>query len=204
MTKIFSVKRSVFLLFLIVCTHSFAQKVALKNNLAYDALKTPNLSVELSMGRKWTLDTQVGMNFFLFTKNATSPRYKNKKFSHWLVQPELRYWTCDVFNGWFFGLHAHGGQMIFGGVDVPFVLQIKDDSMKDHRYEGYFWGGGLSAGYQWVVSNRFNVEVSLGVGYVHAEYDKYNCTTCGKKMGKGNADYIGPTKAAISLIYMLK
>ena len=101
MTKIFSVKRSVFLLFLIVCTHSFAQKVALKNNLAYDALKTPNLSVELSMGRKWTLDTQVGMNFFLFTKNATSPRYKNKKFSHWLVQPELRYWTCDVFNGWF-------------------------------------------------------------------------------------------------------
>ncbi|MDE6985449.1 MAG: DUF3575 domain-containing protein, partial [Bacteroides acidifaciens] len=42
MTKIFSVKRSVFLLFLIVCTHSFAQKVALKNNLAYDALKTPN------------------------------------------------------------------------------------------------------------------------------------------------------------------
>ena len=64
MTKIFSVKRSVFLLFLIVCTHSFAQKVALKNNLAYDALKTPNLSVELSMGRKWTLDTQVGMNFF--------------------------------------------------------------------------------------------------------------------------------------------
>ena len=48
------------------------------------------------------------------------------------------------------------------------------------------------------------MEVSLGVGYVHAEYDKYNCTTCGKKMGKGNADYIGPTKAAISLIYMLK
>ena len=120
------------------------------------------------------------------------------------MQPELRYWTCDVFNGWFFGLHAHGGQMNIGGVDVPFVLQRKDDSMREHRYEGYFWGGGLSAGYQWVVSNRFNVEVSLGVGYVHAEYDKYNCTTCGKKMGKGNADYIGPTKAAISLIYMLK
>ncbi len=34
--------------------------------------------------------------------------------------------------------------------------------MKEHRYEGYFWGGGLSAGYQWVVSNRFNIEASLG------------------------------------------
>ena len=33
--------------------------------------------------------------------------------------------------------------------------------MKDHRYEGYFWGGGLSAGYQWVISNRFNIEASF-------------------------------------------
>ena len=58
-----------------------------------------------------------------------------------VVQPELRYWTCDVFNGWFFGLHAHGGQMNIGGIDVPFVLQKGDGKMKEHRYEGYFWGG---------------------------------------------------------------
>ena len=99
-----SMKRTIFLFFLFFCTHSFAQKVAIKNNLAYDALKTPNLSLEFSMGRKWTLDTQVGMNFFFYTQDATSSRYKTKKASHWLVQPELRYWTCDVFNGWFFHL----------------------------------------------------------------------------------------------------
>ena len=45
-------KRTIFLFFLFFCTHSFAQKVAIKNNLAYDALKTPNLSLEFSMGRK--------------------------------------------------------------------------------------------------------------------------------------------------------
>ena len=171
-------KRTIFLFFLFFCTHSFAQKVAIKNNLAYDALKTPNLSLEFSMGRKWTLDTQVGMNFFFYTQDATSSR--------------------------FFGLHAHGGQMNIGGIDVPFVLQKGDGKMKEHRYEGYFWGGGLSAGYQWVVSNRFNIEASLGIGYVHTRYDKYKCTTCGKKEGKGDADYIGPTRAAISIIYMLK
>ena len=48
-------KRTIFLFFLFFCTHSFAQKVAIKNNLAYDALKTPNLSLEFSMGRKWML-----------------------------------------------------------------------------------------------------------------------------------------------------
>ncbi len=197
-------KQFFFLVFLLCSTGAFSQKVALKNNLAYDALKTPNLSLEFSMGRKWTLDTQVGMNFFFYTQDATSSRYKTKKFSHWLVQPELRYWTCDVFNGWFFGLHAHGGQMNIGGIDVPFVLQKGDGKMKEHRYEGYFWGGGLSAGYQWVLSNRFNIEASLGIGYVHTRYDKYKCTTCGQKQGKGDADYIGPTRAAISIIYMLK
>lgn len=77
-------KRTIFLFFLFFCTHSFAQKVAIKNNLAYDALKTPNLSLEFSMGRKWTLDTQVGMNFFFYTQDATSSRYKTKKASHWL------------------------------------------------------------------------------------------------------------------------
>lgn len=61
--------------------------------------------------------------------------------------------------------------MNIGGIDVPFVLQKGDGKMKEHRYEGYFWGGGLSAGYQWVVSNRFNIEASLGIGYVHTRYD---------------------------------
>lgn len=110
------------LVFLCCSVEGFSQKVALKNNLAYDALKTPNLSLELSIGRKWTLDTQVGMNFFFYTQDATSSHYRTKKISHWLVQPELRYWTCDVFNGWFFGVHMHGGQMNVGGVNIPFVL----------------------------------------------------------------------------------
>lgn len=199
MTKMF-----LFLVFLVCSANIFCQKVAIKNNLIYDALKTPNLSLEFSLGRKWTLDTQVGMNFFLYTKEATSPRYRTKKFSHWLVQPELRYWTCDVFNGWFLGLHVMGGQMNIGKINIPFVLQKESGRMRDYRYEGYFWGGGLSTGYQWVLSNRFNIEASLGVGYVHANYDKYKCATCGTRLGKGNADYIGPTKAAISIIYMLK
>lgn len=122
-------------------------------------LGAPNLSLEFSMGRKWTLDTQVGMNFFFYTKDAASSRYKTKKKSvTGLSSRSLRYWTCDVFNGWFFRLHVHGGQMNIGGFDIPFVLE-RDEKMKDYRYEGYFWGGGLSAGYQWVLSNRFNMRL---------------------------------------------
>lgn len=183
---------------------SFSQRVAIKNNLVYDALLTPNLSLEFSLGEKWTLDTQVGMNFFFYENDPTADGYKTRKWSHWLVQPEIRYWACERFNGWFLGLHAHGGQMNVGGINIPFILQNKHKEMKAHRYEGYFYGGGISAGYHWILSDRFSLEAALGIGYAHVRYDKFKCTACGQRTGKGGADYLGPTRAALSIIYILK
>ena len=84
-------KKTCFFFFLLFSLQAFSQKVVLKNNLVYDALLTPNLSVELSLGKKWTLDTQVGMNFFFYESDATAGGYKTRKWSHWLVQPEIRY-----------------------------------------------------------------------------------------------------------------
>lgn len=107
-------KKSIFFFFLLFSLPVFSQRVAIKNNLVYDALLTPNLSLEFSLGEKWTLDTQVGMNFFFYENDPTADGYKTRKWSHWLVQPEIRYWACERFNGWFLGLHAHGGQMNVG------------------------------------------------------------------------------------------
>ena len=195
--KIFDMKRILFLVLLLVATTGvYGQKFAVKSNLLYDATATINLGVEVGLAKKWSLDLSGNYNGWKFGDEA--------RMKHWLVQPELRYWACDVFNGWFFGLHFHGGQMNIGGIKLPFILQKGRERMKDYRYEGHFWGGGLSAGYQWVLSNRFNIEASLGIGFVHTRYDKYQCTTCGKKLGKGDADYVGPTRAAISIVYMFK
>lgn len=62
------IKKILFLVFLSCSMGAFSQKIAIKNNLMYDALKTPNLSFEFSVGWKWTFDTQVGMNFFFYQK----------------------------------------------------------------------------------------------------------------------------------------
>lgn len=179
------------------------QKVAIKNNLAYDALRTPNLSLEVALSRKVTFDVQAGANFFFYTTDPTSSSYKNKKWSHWLVQPEIRYWTCESFNGFFVGAHALGGMMNVSGVNIPFIKK-HGVRMQDHRYEGHYWGGGLSVGYHWILSNRFSMEASVGWGAARITYDKYYCTTCSEKIGEGHANYFGPTKAALSLIVMLK
>lgn len=168
----------------------FAQKVAIKNNLLYDATATPNFALEFALSKKTTLELGAGLNVFDFSDN--------KKFKHLLVQPELRFWTCDVFNGHFFGIHAHGAQFNVGGWDIP-VGRL--DIFKDSRYQGYLYGGGVSYGYQWLLSPRWNLETSIGGGYARIVYDEFPCVECGTKVTDGNYNYFGITKAAISLIY---
>lgn len=171
----------------------YAQKVAIKNNLLYDATATPNLALEMALNRKMTLELGAGINWFDFSDN--------RKAKHLLIQPELRWWTCDVFNGHFLGVHAHGAQFNIGGWDIP-VGRL--EKFKDNRYQGYLYGGGASYGYQWLLSPRWNLETSIGAGYARVYYDKYPCADCGTKIDDGVYNYWGVTKAAVSLIYIIK
>lgn len=171
-----------------------AQKVAVKTNLAYwGAAVSPNIALEFGLSKKFTLEAGGGFNLWTFDDN--------KKAKHWLVQPELRYWFCDIFNGHFIGLHAHGAQFNVGNWDIPIG---RLDVLKENRYEGYLYGGGLSYGYQWMLGNRWNLETSIGGGYARIHYDKYPCANCGTKVGEGKTNYWGITKAAVSLIYIIK
>ena len=43
---------------------------------------------------------------------------------------------------------------------------------------------------------------SLGVGYDYIRYDKFKCGECGEKLKSSHANYFGPTKLAISVLYV--
>ena len=173
---------------------SFSQSVGIKTNLVHWATTPPNIGAEFAFNRKYTMDITGGGNPF---------EYKdNKKLQHWIIQPELRYWTCESFNGHFFGLHALAGAYNVGGVDIP-LGRLKD--LKDYRYEGWGAGGGISYGYQWMLSPKWNLEFNLGAGYVHLNYDKFPCVKCGELLEEdATTNYFGVTKAAVSLIFMIK
>lgn len=170
---------------------SCAQELALKTNFLYWATLTPNIGAELSVSNKSTIQAFYGLNPW-----KTS---EGKSIRHWVVQPEYRYWFCTVFDGWFVGVHAMGGQFNMGNVKLPFGAF---PSLREHRYEGWFAGGGVSAGYQWVMSKHWNFEAEIGVGYDYIKYDKYKCGVCGEKLKSGHTNYVGPTKAALSLVYL--
>ena len=179
----------------LAATAVHAQRVVLKHNVLLDVVHSPNLSLELGLTPKQTLDIQVGFN--PFTYNSAD----NSKFRHITVQPEWRYWTCERFNGWFFGVHAHAGRFNAGNVTLPLNLF---HTVQNARYEGWFAGAGVGAGYQLPLSRRWSVEAELGLGYAYVDYDKFACGKCGTLQQDGNSHYFGVTRAGLSLVYVLK
>lgn len=168
-----------------------AQRVGVKTNLLYDATGSINLGLEIGLAPKWTLDISGNYNAWDFANE--------RKWRHILVQPEVRYWFCESFNGHFIGLHAHWSKFNIGHVKMPFGLW---KSTRNHRFEGDLWGGGFSYGYQWLLSRHWNLEAEIGVGYARVNYDKYPCASCGTRISSGKENYFGPTKLGVSIIYI--
>ena len=103
-------KLFVLITFLIVGLSVSAQKVAVKTNLLYDVTTTLNVGVEFRVAPKWSIDLSGNYNPFNLGED--------RKMKHWLVQPEVRYWFCEAFNGHFLALHGLGG--VFRFEDFPF------------------------------------------------------------------------------------
>ena len=173
-----------------------AQKVALKTNLLYDATATVNAGIEIGLAPRWTLDISGNFNDWTMSHN--------RKWKHWLVQPEARYWFCERFSGHFIGIHAHGGEYNFGNLKNGIKFLGSDFSkLTDNRYQGWYVGGGLSYGYAWILGKHWNLEAELGIGCIYTRFDKYPCAECGEKIEEdASHHYFGPTKLALSIVYL--
>lgn len=173
-----------------------AQKVAVKTNVVYDATANINAGLEFGLAKRWTLDVSGNLNVWDMSNG--------RKWKHWLAQPELRYWLCDRFAGHFFALHLHGGQYNVGGLKNGIKFLGTDFSkLGDYRFQGWFAGAGIAYGYTWILGKHWNLEAELGIGYSYTNYDTFECAGCGKKVEEGkDHHYVGPTKAAINLVYL--
>ena len=261
-------KSALFLMFMVLMLvglnqRLFAQDMALKTNLLYDATTTINLGYEVALSKKTTLDIWVNYNPWTLghkwvgIERAGSEfvEQRESKIKHLMVQPEFRWWLCEKFNGHFFGVHLHGGIFNVGAMKMPFGWGDYDlgtypvemtnsngnkvkgiqyargtkpyqglidkygleyannqmmyanadrDGIYINSFEGWFIGAGVSYGYHLVLSPRFSMEFTVGVGYAFLDYDKTRCTDCKQIIGEGQSHYFGPTRAGISLVYMLK
>lgn len=168
--------------------------VALKTNLLTDAaLLSPNLKLEFGLSKRTSLELS-----YIIRPWRNKEKDNDKKLLYWFASPEFRYWTCERFNGHFFGIHPFFGEYNVSGYKIPQVFE------KDFRYEGTAMGAGISYGYHLILNHRWSLEATVGVGYAYLKYDKFECGKCGNKINNFTKSYFGPTRVAINLIYIIK
>ncbi|MGI6073264.1 MAG: DUF3575 domain-containing protein [Fermentimonas sp.] len=174
-----------------ISAKSVAQDWAFKMNLPYLMTTSPNVGGEIALDNNFSLELNLGFNPFKFGDN--------KKFQHYVVWPELRYWLDDTFKENFFGLHFVGGIYDLSGWDLG-IDKLKN--LKTHNYKGNALGIGLSYGYFWNINYNLGIELTAGLGYARFNYDVHTLDDEPINLGKNHKNYFGPTKAAISLVYV--
>lgn len=192
-------RNSILLLFLLYTALPVAaQRTSVKTNLLYLATTTPNIGVEWKASHHTTVTLSCAYNPFRFKAYRDAEDNSiHPKLHHWMAAGEARYWLCEAFMGWNIGVNVFGGEYNIGG--IRFI-----HSIKENRYDGWAAGAGFTAGYQFPLSERWSLDLSAGIGYVYARYNKYACYACGDKQGAYKRNYLGPTKAAVAIVYNLK
>ena len=174
----------------------WAHKLHLKTNAIGLGMGIANVAVEIDMARHWSFALPVYYSAWDYFKQTV-------KFRTFAVQPEFRYWFCDRFSRHFIGAHLIGGVFNFGGLDNNLSFLGTDFSvLRDHRYQGYAYGAGAAYGFAFMLSKHLNLELEAGFGYICLDYDMFECDGCGRQTYSGIHHYIGPTKAAVNLVFL--
>lgn len=179
--------------------------LAIKSNLLYDVVSALNVELEVPIGQRWSIAGE--WNFPWWTscgraKNNWQKDSNRNSFQMLQGNIEGKYWFGDrsdrpVLTGWFAGLSGGLGK---------YDLERKVDG-----YQGELYVVGLSGGYAHTINKKGNLrmEYALGLGYMQTDYDKYKehegidgqWHTLRQEVGKQH--WLGPTKAKVSLVWML-
>lgn len=164
--------------------------LSLKTNFVEWAVFAPNASVEYGLAKHWSVDLDAGFNGW--------NRPNNKKYRFMHATGEVRYWTDEVFHKGFWGIHATAGSFNINKVKTLFF-----PFEKDYRYQGTFYSLGVGYGRRWNIDGHWDIEAEVGFGYYYANYNRYNCETCGAKLDENKKGFLAPTKVAVNLVYTL-
>lgn len=168
--------------------------VALKTNLLYDAASVLNVELEMPIGRHFSVMAEGYFPWWLFEskQRCVQIRYGGIEGRYWFSDLGARSLKQNSMKGWFIGL--------YGG------MGLYDLEWNKTGYQGSAYSGGVTAGYVHKIGREFSMEYSLGLGYMHTPYDKYNATPNGDdwtlvKEFSGKYNWVGPTKLKVSLIW---
>lgn len=160
-----------------------SQTWAVKTNLVTDALLIPTLGVEYALSDHSSVS---------LTGTYMPYAVGDKKWKNWSVQPELRFWRNEPYAGWFLGVNAIGGGFNINNVHVG--------GLYGKQRQGHFVGGGISAGYHFVLSYHWGLELALGADALYCNYERF---LNGISEGRHESFTVLPIGTGISFVYII-
>ena len=163
--------------------------IAVKSNLLYDVLATPNIAVELPLGKRWSIFADYTFPWWEWDNNSRAWEDLDWKLG-------ARYWfgdrtKRDVLTGLFAGGFGAAGYY---------------DVQPHHKgWQGEFYAAGLEGGYAWRLSKHWHFEVSGALGYMHTKYRRYHGELNDQHLVykyNGKYDWVGPVKLNASIVYL--
>ncbi|MBR5298109.1 MAG: DUF3575 domain-containing protein [Parabacteroides sp.] len=164
--------------------------MALKTNLLYTAVAIPNIGLEFTFGKDWT----VGANWM---------------YAWWHNDHKYRYWRTyggDLYVRKWLG-KRHKEQVLSGHhIGLYGQALTYDFAWGGRGYMSNKWNyaGGVEYGYSLPIAKRLNLDFTIGVGYMGGLYKEYEpqdnhyVWQITKKR-----HWWGPTKAEVSLVWIL-
>lgn len=172
--------------------------MALKTNLLYDAALVPNIGAEFYLGKNWS----VGANWMYawWTHNT----------KHWF----WRIYGGDLYVRKWFGKKAKETPLTGHHIGIYGQALTYDFETGERGYMGGKPGGslwdkadyvfGLEYGYSHPIASCLNLDFTLGVGYWGGQYHEYiPMDDCYVWQTTKKRQWIGPTKAEVSLVWLL-
>lgn len=172
--------------------------MALKTNMLYDVLALPSIGAEFYLGRNWS----IGANWL---------------YGWWHNDSRHRYWRAyggDIVVRKWFGTKAHAKPLTGHHLGIYAGAQTFDFEWGGTGYMGGIPGGtlwdramfnaGIEYGFSVPVDRRLNIDFTLGVGYFTGKLEKYvPADNCYVWQSTSRIRWIGPTKAEISLVWLI-
>lgn len=156
--------------------------LSLRANLLRWATLTPDLGLEWRISPSWGIAVNGSWTSWTMSDN-------NFRYAFWEVMPEVR-WYLGEKRAWYVGAMFKTGQF--------------DYKLSKTGKQGDLMGGGITGGYQLRVNKALNIDFSLGLGYLNADYEKYEVID-GVRVSQGTKaeGWWGPINAGISLVWKL-
>ena len=154
--------------------------LSLRANLLRWATLTPDLGIEWHINPSWGISVNGSWTSWSWND-------KDRRYALWEVTPELRYYIGSEKRGYVGAMYKVGS----------FNYKLSETGK-----QGDIMGGGITGGYVLKLNNALSMDFSLGLGYIHADYDKYVVINGVRvRRGSGTKNWWGPVSAGVTLVW---